>query len=318
MECSHPSFKENKCRRCNLHIADCGNPATIPFRYIDDNLSITVDEVKRVRDVNMKLLTENKKLHLVLDLDHTLIHSMKIKKLKSTDKETIKNIKYDDVFEIKLSNSEYVLKLRPGAREFLDMVSSMFELSIFTIGKREYAHQVVEQLGGLSRFSCVIAREDCLKTRQKTLDLVLSHKQTVLIVDDTEQVWEKSCKENLITIKRYDFFPIKEEGIVVEMDKELDRVFEMLREVHSLFYDGNNEDYGMKKDAREVLKRVLIGRGLSCLSQEQHQEEDQKKLGDCIEKGVEVCRVKRLKIKFNGSDSFACYLILAALLSSTD
>ncbi|XP_021848199.2 RNA polymerase II C-terminal domain phosphatase-like 4 [Spinacia oleracea] len=204
-------------------------------------------------------------------------------------------MKYDDVFEIKLSDNEYVLKLRPGVREFLDMVSSMFELSIFTIGYREYAHKVVEKLGGFSRFSCVIAREDCLQKRQKTLDLVLSHKQRVLIVDDMEQVWEKCCKENLIKIKSYDFFPLKE-GIVVEnkMDKELSRVFEMLREVHNVFYDGNNdEDYGVK-DAREVLKRVLISRGLSCVSQEQYEElEDQK--------SVEVCRVKRLKIKFNGA-----------------
>uniref|UniRef100_A0A803LEI1 protein-serine/threonine phosphatase n=1 Tax=Chenopodium quinoa TaxID=63459 RepID=A0A803LEI1_CHEQI len=99
----------------------------------------------------------------------------------------------DGISEFKLSNgNEYVVKLRTGVDEFLELVSTMFDLSICTMGNREYAHKVVEKLGGLEKILWVISREDCVKAKQKTLDVVLSCREATLIVDNTESVWEES------------------------------------------------------------------------------------------------------------------------------
>lgn len=259
LQCRHSSFMDNKCARCTQSIADCGNPVTIPFGYIHPHLSHTLEEIDRLRDENLQCLLERKKLHLVLDLDHTLVHATKIMQ-PMLGRESTESM--NDFHEI--LDSRYMIKIRPGVHEFLEQVSSMFDLSIYTRSVREYAHKVVEVLNsgdGLSKFSWVITREDCLKHKRKGLDVVLSHERVVLIVDDKERVWEESGRENLIKIRPYFYIREEEDMDEEDMDDELDRVLNVLKEVHNGFYDDNIEfgklDYG-KRDVREVLKRVLL------------------------------------------------------------
>uniref|UniRef100_A0A803MST6 protein-serine/threonine phosphatase n=1 Tax=Chenopodium quinoa TaxID=63459 RepID=A0A803MST6_CHEQI len=187
---------DNICSRtswCNTRIIDCGDPIKLPFRYIHPNLALNLDEVTQIQNDNTQVLLNRKKLHLVLDLDHTLIHARKIKK-SCQHRQNIRAMMYDDISEFQLSNgNEFVAKLRPGVHEFLEKVSTMFDLSILcTMGKREYAHKVVEKLCGLGKFLWVISREDCVKAKQKMLDVVLSCREATLVVDDTESVWEES------------------------------------------------------------------------------------------------------------------------------
>ncbi|XP_021736547.1 RNA polymerase II C-terminal domain phosphatase-like 4 [Chenopodium quinoa] len=179
----------------------------------------------------------------------------------------------EDVYEI--CNGNCVVKLRPGVREFIKLVSSMFELSIYTMGSRYYARQVHELLVSKAGFpsNCsIVAREDCVKERRKGFDkVVLSHEQVVVIVDDTEEIWEESCKRNLLKIGRYDYFPIKKVFDDQEVvDTELARVFRVLMLVHTLFYDdsfvinnGWSREYG-SRDVRDVLEAVLISSVSGC------------------------------------------------------
>ena len=100
--------------------------------------------------------------------------------------------------------------------------------------------------------------------KQKTLDVVLAHERVVLIVDDTEEVWGHSHKDNLIKIAPYNFF-IRTDTPQVDLDllgevksvsrftddedeedEELIRVLRTLTEVYNGFY-GNDyelENYG--------------------------------------------------------------------------
>ncbi|XP_021736544.1 RNA polymerase II C-terminal domain phosphatase-like 4 [Chenopodium quinoa] len=296
LECSHPSFMDNKCS----WTFDCGDPIKLPFRFIHPNLTLNLDEVTHIQYDYTQVLFNRKKLHLVLDLDHTLIHARKIKKFKS--KHRRQNIRammsYDDISEFKLSSGEeFVVKLRPGVHEFLEKVSTMFDLSICTMGTREYAHKVVEKLGGLDKFLWVIAREDCVKANQKALDVVLSCREATLIVDDTESVWEESCKANLIKINPYDydFVPLEKEKKVL-LDRELARVLDILRGVYNGFYDGGNEKDESAKDARKELEKVMISRPeLGCSNQEQHDKDE--KLG--VDEVVATSKPKRLRIRLN-------------------
>ncbi|KAL2927192.1 RNA polymerase II C-terminal domain phosphatase-like 4 [Bienertia sinuspersici] len=219
------------------------------FRYIDPNLTLTKQQINQIRDENLRLLLNRKKLQLLLDLDHTLIHARKKDKLKHKEKQRIKSI--DDVYEI--MGGEYVVKLRPGIREFLREINSMFDVSIYTLGGREYAnevHKLLESNAGFPKGSWVISREDCVKTLQKRLDVVLSHEQVVLIVDDTEEVWGDTCKKNLVKIDGYKFFPVN--NCTNDGDVELERVLMVLKKVHGSFF---KEDCS-RRDVREVLKSI--------------------------------------------------------------
>ncbi|XP_021747626.1 RNA polymerase II C-terminal domain phosphatase-like 4 [Chenopodium quinoa] len=233
--CFHPSFLDKKCTLCNLPIIACGNGLiTTPLSYIHPNLALTLEEVDRVRDDNLRHLLQSKKLHLVLDLDHTLIDSRLTKNVTLEEKQRLTCTK--DVYN--MLSCRYV-KLRPGVREFIKQVSSMFDLSIYTMADKVYAQEVrglLESKAGFPRLSWVIAKQDCTKYRQKRMDVVLSHERVVLIVDDTKNIWGDFCTENLVKINRYEFFPIKEQQ-EEEIDTELARVFGVLKMVHDKFYD---------------------------------------------------------------------------------
>ncbi|CAH1431612.1 unnamed protein product [Lactuca virosa] len=54
--------------------------------------------------------------------------------------------------------------------------------------------------------SRLIALTNCPKKHHKTLDVVLVQETVVLIPDDTERVWGKKDKENLILMEIYHFF----------------------------------------------------------------------------------------------------------------
>ncbi|VFQ98311.1 unnamed protein product [Cuscuta campestris] len=102
------------------------------------------------------------------------------------------------------------------------------------------------------------------ETGQKGLDIVLSHRRVVLIVDDTPTVWAENDRENVLTISPYFFFG-KQKGSTEsvfydeskEHDGELDRVLAVLSEVHFRFYyyDNFEGDCG-SRDVVKVLERV--------------------------------------------------------------
>ncbi len=67
---------------------------------------------------------------LVLDLDETLLHFEEVSKYLY--------LKINFIF-IQLNENEGQLSIRPGADSFLKLMSSHFEIVIFTAGTEEYA-----------------------------------------------------------------------------------------------------------------------------------------------------------------------------------
>jgi len=270
LPCPHPGFIESLCIVCGKPEPECGGPLTIPFAYIEPGLSLTVPEIIRLRDANLRTLIRRKKLHLVLDLDHTLLHSTLLDNLTLEQAQQLKT----KASLLRASDGERVVKIRPGACEFLEKASAMFDLSIFTMGVWWYAREMADLLDpeGFLFGGRVISREDCLIAKQKTLDVVLAHDRVVLIVDDSEEVWGDNHKDNLIKIEPYKFF-MKNDTPQVDLDllgevksvsrfrdeedEELIRVLRTLTEVYNGFYgdDYELENYG---DVREVLKRVQM------------------------------------------------------------
>ncbi|XP_074282716.1 RNA polymerase II C-terminal domain phosphatase-like 4 [Silene latifolia] len=266
-ECPHPGFvNNNACVLCKKPKNKCNDPITLQFWYIHRNLFLTVEGIRLLRDLNLKQLLQRKKLHLVLDLDNTLIHCNDLEKKdtknnnqkneKKNGKSSPNNVKAagDDIYEI--IKGAALIKLRPGTRDFLEKASEIFELSIYTMGDKEYAGEIAKILEtDKVRFSRVIYRDNCSMKASKGLKVVLSHPRLVLIVDDLDEVWCAEDRGNVIKIKPYTFFD-KKGTRDDDDDQELVRVLGVLKAVHTKFYDKKEGNYHANKDVRQLLKKV--------------------------------------------------------------
>ncbi|KAK9666435.1 hypothetical protein RND81_14G184800 [Saponaria officinalis] len=207
--CKHPQFIGNTCVGCKLSKTECRNPPTTPLNYIRPHMSLSIDEINRLRDENLRSLLTRKKLHLILNLDKTLIHVTRIDKLTSEDKQYIEQNQHEingDGHEYKMIGGVHILRLRPGVRDFIEKLSSIFDISIYTLASKFYSAQITKILDPKGCiFKNVISRGDCTNRSQKGLDVVLSHDQVILIFDDKKRVWGNYTK-NLIQIAPYNFF----------------------------------------------------------------------------------------------------------------
>ncbi|XP_074282578.1 RNA polymerase II C-terminal domain phosphatase-like 4 [Silene latifolia] len=226
--CLHLAFlKNNRCAVCKKSV-DYNIPATFLFRYISPDLYLTVDAIRRLRDLDLDKLLLRKKLRLVLDLDNTLVHG------------------------------GFSVKLRPGVLDFLKKATELFDLTMYTMSKDNYAKEIAKILeSGLFRFSRVIAQAEFTKKGTKSLEFVLSHQQVTLIVDDLADNWATADQRNVIKIKRYEFF--KDDGEAPpsnyhDDDQDLDRVWSILKNVHTRFFDQNNQNNVARRDVRQLLR----------------------------------------------------------------
>ncbi|WCJ29131.1 RNA polymerase II C-terminal domain phosphatase-like 4 [Euphorbia peplus] len=268
--CDHPGFFCGMCIRCGQRSVE---ETGVTFGYIHKELKLANDEIVRLRDTDMKNLLRQRKLVLVLDLDHTLLNSTQLNDL-SAEEEYLKN-QVDSLQDISngslfmLHYMRMMTKLRPFVRTFLKEASQMFEMYIYTMGDRAYAHEMAKLLDpGREYFhSRVISRDDGTQRHQKGLDIVLGQESAVLILDDTENAWTKH-KENLILMERYHFFhsSCRQFGFNCkslselksdesDSDGALARVLQVLRKIHHMFFDELVDSLD-GRDVREVLKIV--------------------------------------------------------------
>ncbi|GAY32439.1 hypothetical protein CUMW_273700 [Citrus unshiu] len=162
--------------------------------------------------MNSEMVYRQKKLHLVLDLDHTLLHAVDIDILASKDREYLMKLASDgdlfkmagELFLVKLRpyGELFLVKVRPYIRKFLKEASKMYDIYLCTTGIRSYAVMMAKLLDPKCEYhirSRLITREDFKEKGKKSGDLVLGQEWGVVIVDDTEKVW-KDHKEHLMLL----------------------------------------------------------------------------------------------------------------------
>jgi len=171
------------------------------------------EEAARVRE-------GQKKLTLVLDLDHTLLNSAQRK--EGDIDETLHN-QLEAMARGESSNGllhclphiSMWTKLRPFLPEFLRQASELYQLYIYTMGDRGYADEMRKLIDPDGVFfgnpkngegMRVIAREDSTQDKVKSLDVLLGTEDSVIILDDTVGVWREYGR-NVIAVDRYHFFP---------------------------------------------------------------------------------------------------------------
>ena len=135
---------------------------------------------------------ESTKKTLLLDLDYTLIKSISYKrKLEELGKDREKR-RHD--FQICLFTDGkpqvYYVYERPGLREFLKKVTSMFEVWIYTASEKVYADAVIDKLDPNGEiFKNRLYRENCLKDEEgrvlKDLATIPEKSlQSMVLIDD--------------------------------------------------------------------------------------------------------------------------------------
>ncbi|KAJ6850354.1 RNA polymerase II C-terminal domain phosphatase-like 4 [Iris pallida] len=264
----HPGSYKGLCTRCGQLVED--DTSRVKLGYVHEDFTLSSSEIEKLRKSNLKDLLRDKKLILILDLDHTLLNSAELREVSAKVPyllELADSTKDDPNRSIfKLDRISMLTKLRPFVHTFLQEVSSMFELYVYTMAEKAYAHEMVKLLDpeGVYFNSKVISQGDCTVPLQKGLDVVLGDERLVLILDDTEAVWTRHA-ENLITMERYYFFPqrgsnaksLSESGEDErESEGALATILKVLKRAHQMFFDQDHDAKFSSKDVRQVLKMI--------------------------------------------------------------
>ncbi|CAM8956619.1 unnamed protein product [Rhodiola kirilowii] len=191
------------------------------FDGYDDHQRAAIQKERSKRLDEQKKMFAERKLCLVLDLDHTLLNSAKFceidpshEELLRTKEELDREKPYRHLF--RFPHMGMWTKLRPGIWNFLEKASKLFELHLYTMGNKLYASEMAKILDpeGILFAGRVISKGDDgdvidgddRVSKTKDLEGVLGMESSVVIIDDSIRVWPHN-KLNLIVVERYIYFP---------------------------------------------------------------------------------------------------------------
>lgn len=213
------------------------------------NLKFNETLANSLEEAKTQSLLKDKKLILVLDLDHTLIH-------------TVQGIVDDpDVHHFYIDGNGFSTKLRPFLFEFLRRLSGLYEFCVYTMGSNKYADQIVELVDPELRYfsSRVISKDHSDSKEKKSLKILLPTSDSMAaILDDTNEVWP-DC-ENLVLAERFLYFSDGVQynhKIAGNNDWFLFYISDVFEKLHERFYSRLNSD--VKQILRDLEKEVLEG-----------------------------------------------------------
>ncbi|KAJ1299627.1 hypothetical protein OPQ81_011977 [Rhizoctonia solani] len=145
--CQHPIQISGLC-------AICGKDMT-EIDWSTERLTVSRQQALKVETELQHRLLEQRKLSLVVDLDQTIIHACIDPTVGEWQKDPT-NPNYEAIRDVRsfqleddgprgvASGCYYYIKMRPGLREFLEHVSQLFELHVYTMGTRAYAMNIAK------------------------------------------------------------------------------------------------------------------------------------------------------------------------------
>eukprot|EP01025_Chloroclados_australasicus_P001614 TRINITY_DN10404_c0_g1_i1.p1 TRINITY_DN10404_c0_g1~~TRINITY_DN10404_c0_g1_i1.p1 ORF type:complete len:497 (-),score=55.33 TRINITY_DN10404_c0_g1_i1:109-1599(-) len=290
--CKHPMIFHGLCAVCGQEVQEQQTPAksqysessnkksSVALKYLHKGLRISTQQIQEMKELNANELLAQQKLILVLDLDHTLLNSIQTDHLSELDYQLVKDLYQQE--QISQSQQRQMLynlaygkiwtKLRPGVWELLEEASKRYQLYIYTHGERAYAAEIQRVLDPDNVLfpGRVIGLEDSTQRSKKDLDIVIGRQELVVILDDSEHVWEKYDK-NLITIKRYFFFNDDlassngRDGYLRKGTDEIDgqgilfSISSTLTKIHDAFFNSKFKQEDVRKVIAEQQQKILNG-----------------------------------------------------------
>ncbi|KAK0906089.1 CTD phosphatase Fcp1 [Friedmanniomyces endolithicus] len=179
-------------------------------------LLVSQDEANRADDEAKRRLIKSRKLSLVVDLDQTIIHAT-VDPTVAEWQEDVDNPNHAAVKDVRKfqlvddgpggRGTWYYIKLRPGLKDFLDLVSQHYELHIYTMATRAYAEEIANLIDPDHKLFAnrILSRDENGSMSVKTLKRLFPvDTKMVVIIDDRGDVW--SWSPNLVKVSAYDFF----------------------------------------------------------------------------------------------------------------
>jgi RNA polymerase II subunit A C-terminal domain phosphatase len=179
-------------------------------------LKVSPDEANRSSDASMRRLLATRKLSLVVDLDQTIIHAVCDPTVADWQKDesspnhaAVKDVESFELMDEGPSNRpcSYYIKMRQGLKGFLERMSSKFELHIYTMGTRSYAHHVANIVDPEHKIFAdrILSRDESGSMTAKNLHRLFPvDTKMVVIIDDRGDIWGWS--PNLIRVRPFSFF----------------------------------------------------------------------------------------------------------------
>uniref|UniRef100_A0A1I7XZ84 protein-serine/threonine phosphatase n=1 Tax=Steinernema glaseri TaxID=37863 RepID=A0A1I7XZ84_9BILA len=186
---------------------------------------------------------------LLIDLDHTLIHSTN-------------NLQDHPMSDSIFTIPGRMVKIRPYCQEFLETMSKLYEMHVTTLSSRTYALTIVEHLDPEGRFFSgrVISRDEFGSRKKKHVYFTRLFPESLpfaAILDNRSDVWDEM--ENVVQLSSYRYF--RKQGQADE-DQSLKHMARVLTEVHDTF-QSHFQATGEHLDMRDVIgayrRKVLEG-----------------------------------------------------------
>ncbi|XP_071444503.1 RNA polymerase II subunit A C-terminal domain phosphatase [Hetaerina americana] len=203
-KCYHPTVMKDMCAECGADLRMDNydiRHASVPMVHSVPELKVSVEQAQILGQADEDRLLKQRKLILMVDLDHTLIHT--------TNDDILPNLKDVHHFQLDGGSPWYHTRLRPGTHKFLENMSRLYELHICTFGSRRYAHAIAAILDCSKKFFShrILSRDECFNPNTKTANLKALFPlgdNLVCIIDDREDVWNHA--PNLVHVRPYHFF----------------------------------------------------------------------------------------------------------------
>lgn len=225
--CGHEVQISGLCSLCGADMTEINwaseerdmDRANINMTHDQTGLMVSENVAMKAENESQKRLLRNRKLSLVVDLDQTIIHAC-IDPTVGEWQSDPNNPNHDAVKDVKsfqlsddgprgpTSGCTYYIKLRPGLRDFLEEISTMYELHVYTMGTRAYAQNIARIVDPDRKLfgNRVISRDENGSITSKTLQRLFPvSTNMVVIIDDRADVWPMN-RPNLIKVVPYDFF----------------------------------------------------------------------------------------------------------------
>ena len=189
--------------------------ATINMDHNNVSLTISPAEAAKAEDEAKRRLLASRKLSLVVDIDLTIIQATVEHTVADWQKDP-NNPNHDAVKDVRkfLLRDDgpekyrwYFIKLRPGLKEFLENVSKIYELHIYTMATRAYAKNIADIIDPDHKYfgDRILSRDESGSLHAKTLQRLFPvDTKMVVIIDDRADVWKWS--PNLVKVTPYNFF----------------------------------------------------------------------------------------------------------------
>lgn len=173
-------------------------------------------EAAKVEQEAKRRLLAARKLSLVVDLDQTVIQACVeptigewMRNPENPNHDAVKDVREFQLVEDSLGSRGcwYYIKLRPGLKNFLESMSKLYEMHIYTMGTRGYAQKIAEIIdpGGKYFGNRILSRDESGSLVAKSLQRLFPvDTKMVVIIDDRGDVWK--WNDNLIKVTPYDFF----------------------------------------------------------------------------------------------------------------